>query len=197
MSTLPDRTRAHPVGAPEGEPPGSPAATPVALAQLGLAPVLAQSAADLGWTTPTVVQAAAWPAVRRGLDLLALAPTGSGKTAAFLLPLMQGLLAEPGLQAERPKRLRVLVLVPTRELAQQIGRIARALAPQIKTAVLVGGVSINPQMMALRGGAHLAVATPGRLLDLVGQNALRLADLDALVLDEACSTWVSPRNWAE
>ena len=158
---------------------------PAALARLGLAPVLAQSAADLGWTTPTTVQAAAWPAVRRGQDVLALAPTGSGKTAAFLLPLMQGLLAEPGLQAERPKRLRVLVLVPTRELAQQIGQIARALAPQFKTAVLVGGVSINPQMMALRGGAHLAVATPGRLLDLIGQNALRLADVNALVLDEA------------
>ncbi len=177
MSTLHDSTQAHPAG--------SPGAAPVALAHLGLAPVLAQSAADLGWTTPTAVQAAAWPAVRRGQDVLALAPTGSGKTAAFLLPLMQGLLAEPGLQAERPKRLRVLVLVPTRELAQQIGQIARALAPQVKTAVLVGGVSINPQMMALRGGAHLAVATPGRLLDLIGQNALRLADVNALVLDEA------------
>ncbi len=177
MSTLHDSTQAHPAG--------SPGAAPVALPHLGLAPVLAQSAADLGWTTPTAVQAAAWPAVRRGQDVLALAPTGSGKTAAFLLPLMQGLLAEPGLQAERPKRLRVLVLVPTRELAQQIGQIARALAPQIKTAVLVGGVSINPQMMALRGGAHLAVATPGRLLDLIGQNALRLADVNALVLDEA------------
>jgi superfamily II DNA/RNA helicase len=177
LSTLHDSTQAHPAG--------SPGAAPVALAHLGLAPVLAQSAADLGWTTPTAVQAAAWPAVRRGQDVLALAPTGSGKTAAFLLPLMQGLLAEPGLQAERPKRLRVLVLVPTRELAQQIGQIARALAPQVKTAVLVGGVSINPQMMALRGGAHLAVATPGRLLDLIGQNALRLADVNALVLDEA------------
>ncbi len=155
------------------------------LASLGLAPVLAQHAADLGWHTATPIQAAAWAPVRRGQDLLALSPTGSGKTAAWLLPLLQNLLAQPGLAQQRPRRLRVLVLAPTRELAQQIGRLARALAPTLSTAVLVGGVSANPQMMALRGGAHIAVATPGRLLDLQRQNAIRLGEVQALVLDEA------------
>jgi len=154
-------------------------------AALGVAPVLAQRAADLGWHAPTAIQAAAWPAIVRGRDLLAQAPTGSGKTAAWLLPLVQRLLADPGRTHERPRRLQVLVLVPTRELALQIGRDARALAPHHRTAVLVGGVSANPQMMALRGGAHVAVATPGRLLDLAERNALRLADVELLVLDEA------------
>jgi len=154
-------------------------------AALGVAPVLVQAAAELGWHTPTAIQAAAWPAIVRGRDVLGQAPTGSGKTAAWLLPLLQRALAQPGRATERPHRLRALVLAPTRELALQIGRDARALAPGLKTAVLVGGVSLNPQMMALRGGAHLAVATPGRLLDLLAHNALRLADVELLVLDEA------------
>ena len=119
--------------------------------------------------------------------MLALAPTGTGKTAAYLLPLLQGVLQ--GLQqsprAEPPRLLRALVLAPTRELAQQIASVGRRLAPDLKCVVAVGGLSINPQMMALRGGAHWVVATPGRLLDLLAQNALHLADLQLLVLDEA------------
>ena len=91
----------------------------------------------------------------------------------------------PGAADERPRRLRALVLAPTRELATQIAAAAHALAPQLKTVVAVGGLSINPQMQALRGGAHLLVATPGRLLDLTRQNAVHLRDLDLLVLDEA------------
>ena len=152
---------------------------------LGLQPALLRTAAAAGWVTPSAIQAAAIPAVLQGRDLLAQAPTGSGKTAAFLLPLLQRLLAVPGAAEERPRRLRALVLVPTRELATQIAAAAQALAPQLKTVVVVGGLSINPQMQALRGGAHLLVATPGRLLDLTRQNALHLRDLDLLVLDEA------------
>jgi superfamily II DNA/RNA helicase len=131
------------------------------------------------------LQAATIAAILQGRDVLGQAPTGSGKTAAFLLPLLQRLLDTPGATDERPRRLRVLVLAPTRELAVQIGAAAQALAPQLKTVVAVGGLSINPQMMALRGGAHLLVATPGRLLDLTRQNAVRLADLATVVLDEA------------
>ena len=153
---------------------------------LGLAPALAQAAAELGFTTPTPIQAAAVPAVLGGGDVLATAQTGSGKTAAYVLPLLQRLIASPG---HTPRRVRVLVLVPTRELAAQVGEVVRSLAQHLptkaKTAVVFGGVSINPQMLALRGGADVVVATPGRLLDLVEHNALKLNSVDVLVLDEA------------
>ena len=158
-------------------------------ADLGLSPALASAAAAAGWAMPTAVQAAVLPAVLQGRDVLALAPTGSGKTAAFVLPLLQRLLDDPNLVVERPRKLRVLVLAPTRELALQTGDVVRglvlglALAPRLVMAV--GGASINPQMMALRGGAHWLVATPGRLLDLLAHNALSLADVSTLVLDEA------------
>ncbi len=153
---------------------------------LGLAPALAQAAAELGFTEPTPIQLEAIPAVLAGSDLLATARTGSGKTAAFSLPLLQRLQASP---ATSPRRVRALVLVPTRELAAQVGEVVRSLAQHLaerpKVAVLFGGVSINPQMMALRGGADVVVATPGRLLDLVEHNALRLSAVELLVLDEA------------
>jgi ATP-dependent RNA helicase RhlE len=153
---------------------------------LGLSPALAGAAAQLGFANPTPVQQAAIAPILRGADLLAQAPTGSGKTAAFALPLLQGLQQEP---PPAPRRVRVLVLVPTRELAAQVGEVLRALAqglPQrLKIAVVFGGVSVNPQMLALRGGADVVVATPGRLLDLAGSNALRLGGVAALVLDEA------------
>jgi len=154
-------------------------------AELGLQPALARAAAAAGWVQPRGIQAAAIPAILQGRDVLGQAPTGAGKTGAFMLPLLQRVLALPGVPQDRPRGLRVLVLAPTRELAVQIGAAAQALAPQLKTVVAVGGLSINPQMMALRGGAHLLVATPGRLLDLTRQNAVRLADLMTLVLDEA------------
>ena len=149
----------------------------------GLMPGLAQAAAKAGWTDATAVQAAAMPALLQGRDLLALAPTGSGKTAAYLLPLLQRLLQSP--HAHRPRLLRALVLAPTRELAQQIASVGRRLVPDLKCVVAVGGLSINPQLMALRGGAHWLVATPGRLLDLLAHNALHLNDVQLLVLDEA------------
>ena len=154
-------------------------------ADLGIAAALVQAAAAAGWVQPTPVQRAVLPAVLQGRDVLAQAPTGSGKTAGFVLPLLHRILADAGVAQQRPRRLAALVLAPTRELAAQIGAAAQALAPQLKTVVVVGGLSINPQMMALRGGAHVLVATPGRLLDLTRQNAVRLADLELVVLDEA------------
>jgi superfamily II DNA/RNA helicase len=164
--------------------PASPSSGPD-LAALGLAPGLVRAAAAAGWAPATPIQAAAIPAILDGRDLLGVAPTGSGKTAAFLLPLLQRLLAGPHASDRRPRRLRALILAPTRELAAQIGAAAQNLAPQLKTVVAVGGLSINPQMMALRGGAHLVVATPGRMLDLLEQHALQLSDVELLVLDEA------------
>ncbi|MDB5769123.1 MAG: rhlE, partial [Collimonas fungivorans] len=153
---------------------------------LGLSPAILQAVAERGYVTPTPVQIAAIPAILRGGDVLAAAQTGSGKTAAFALPLLQLLQDSPG---EKPRRLRVLILVPTRELAQQTAEAIRLLAqaaPQsLKIAALFGGVSINPQMMDLRGGADIVVATPGRLLDLIEHNALSIAAVSSLVLDEA------------
>jgi superfamily II DNA/RNA helicase len=153
---------------------------------LGLVPALAHAAAALGFAAPTPIQSAAIPAVLDGRDLLATAQTGSGKTAAFALPMLQGLLTG---SAETPHRARALILVPTRELAAQVGdvlnRLGHHLAQPFKVAVLFGGVSINPQMKALRGGADVVVATPGRLLDLLQHNALTLAAVNCLVLDEA------------
>lgn len=157
-----------------------------AFAALGLSPRLARAAAELGYGAPTPVQAAAVPAVLAGRDLLATAATGSGKTAAYAFPLLQHLddRARPV-----PRRPRVLVLVPTRELAAQVGEVLRAIEAFLnvpaKLVLLYGGVSINPQLMALRGGADAVVATPGRLLDVVAKNGLDLSGLATLVLDEA------------
>jgi ATP-dependent RNA helicase RhlE len=154
---------------------------------LGLAPALARAADELGFSTPSPIQVAAIPAVLAGTDLLATAQTGSGKTAAYVLPLLQRLTASSPPNGPRP--VRALVLVPTRELAAQAGEVVRSLAQHLplrpKVAVAFGGVSINPQMMALRGGADVVVATPGRLLDLVEHNALKLNQVQMLVLDEA------------
>lgn len=155
-------------------------------AALGLAADLLHACQDAGYVTPTAIQLQAIPPLLRGQDLLGLAPTGSGKTAAFALPLLQRLAAG---RQHAPRRVRVLVLVPTRELAAQVGEVFRRLGSSCarppKVAVLYGGVSVNPQMMGLRGGADVVVATPGRLLDLLERNALRLDKVEALVLDEA------------
>jgi ATP-dependent RNA helicase RhlE len=155
-------------------------------ASLGLSDALLQAVDELDYRVPTPIQAAAIPAVLQGRDVLASAQTGSGKTAAFALPLLQQLERAP---RSTPRRTRALVLVPTRELAAQVAEVIHALArhlPQpIKLACVFGGVSINPQMMALRGGADVVVATPGRVLDLVDHNALGLAGASLLVLDEA------------
>ncbi len=154
-------------------------------ADFGLPPPLVRAAAAAGWHRPNEVQAAVLPAVRAGRDVLVQAPTGAGKTGAFLLPVLAQLMADPALAEARPRRLHALVLAPTRDLAVQTAAAAMALAPAFKTVAAVGGLSINPQMMALRGGANLLVATPGRLLDLTRQNAVRLNEVAVLVLDEA------------
>jgi len=157
-------------------------------ASLGLSDPLLRAIAELSYESPTAVQSAAIPAVLRGRDVWASARTGSGKTAAFVLPILEQLSRAHS--AERQSSgVRALVLVPTRELALQIEagaqRLAHYLPVSLKISVAVGGVSINPQLMALRGGADLLVATPGRLLDLVAKNGARLASLQTLVLDEA------------
>jgi len=153
-------------------------------ASLGLGLAGQRAATARGYVTPTPVQRAAIPAVLRGQDVWACAQTGSGKTAAFALPLVERCET-----ADAPASLRVLVLVPTRELAVQVGAAfvayARFANRRLRVVTACGGVSINPQMMALRGGADVVVATPGRLLDLVEHNAVRLNTAATLVLDEA------------
>jgi ATP-dependent RNA helicase RhlE len=152
----------------------------------GLSAELLRAISDRGYTVPTPIQSAAIPAILEGKDVWACAQTGTGKTAAFALPILQLTLNH---DCDAPLRIRSLILVPTRELAVQVGEsirhYARYLQRPLKVIVVYGGISINPQMMALRGGADIVVATPGRLLDLVDHNALRLADVTTLVLDEA------------
>jgi superfamily II DNA/RNA helicase len=156
---------------------------------LGLSPTLLRALAEQGFDTPTPVQAQAIGLVLDGRDLLVSAVTGSGKTLSFCLPLLQALAENQVPAAGRQRRVRALILVPTRELAVQIGEVARQLARHeaqaVKVTVVFGGVSINPQMMGLRGGADIVVATPGRLLDLIDHNALSLSAVQTLVLDEA------------
>ncbi|TXI16255.1 MAG: DEAD/DEAH box helicase, partial [Roseateles sp.] len=151
---------------------------------MGLSPALLRAVREQGYHAPTAVQAAALPPILAGRDVLALAQTGSGKTAAFALPLLQRLVDSP--PQTQP---RVLVLAPTRELAAQTAELLRELAALLlhrpRVALAFGGVSINPQLMALRGGCDVMVATPGRLLDLLAHNGLTLAGVQHLVLDEA------------
>ncbi len=161
---------------------------------LGLSPALVRATADRGYAQPTPIQSAAIPAALAGHDLLATAHTGTGKTAAFGLPLLQQIeraaqSASASTPRRGPRRLHGLIVVPTRELATQVGEslrgLAQHLAEPVKVSIVFGGVSINPQMMVLRGGADVVVATPGRLLDLIDHNALSLVDVAVLVLDEA------------
>lgn len=146
---------------------------------------LLQSLEALAYRTPTPVQVQAIPAILAGRDVMAAAQTGTGKTAAFALPLLQRLVM--GGSRVASNAVRALVLVPTRELAEQVHESFRTYGGQLplRTGVAYGGVSINPQMMKLRKGLDLLVATPGRLLDLHGQNAVGFAQLETLVLDEA------------
>ncbi len=154
---------------------------------LGLCEPLLRAVEEKLFREPTPVQTAVIPAILRGQDVQAQAPTGSGKTAAFVLPILKHLSG--GRRRERGRFVRVLVLCPTRELAIQTGEafkhFSRHLPQAVKTLVVYGGVSINPQMMALGGGADVVVATPGRLLDLVEHNAVSLSSVATLVLDEA------------
>ncbi|MEO9241973.1 DEAD/DEAH box helicase [Pseudomonas inefficax] len=154
-------------------------------AKLGLIEPLLRTLQQLDYTTPTPVQAKAIPAVLAGRDLMAAAQTGTGKTAGFALPVLQRLALEGEKVASNS--IRALVLVPTRELAEQVHNNVREYAENLplSTYAVYGGVSINPQMMRLRRGVDLLVATPGRLLDLFRQNAVKFNQVQTLVLDEA------------
>ncbi|AHF69577.1 MULTISPECIES: DEAD/DEAH box helicase [Pseudomonas] len=154
-------------------------------ASLGLIEPLLRALDALGYQTPTPVQAQAIPPVLAGRDLMAAAQTGTGKTAGFALPLLQRLTMEGPKVA--PNSVRALVLAPTRELAEQVHESIRQYAEHLplSTYAVYGGVSINPQMMKLRKGVDVLVATPGRLLDLHRQNAVKFSQLQTLILDEA------------
>ncbi|MCY1501316.1 ATP-dependent RNA helicase RhlE [compost metagenome] len=154
-------------------------------ASLGLIDPLLRALDTLGYQIPTPIQTQAIPAVLAGRDLLAAAQTGTGKTAGFALPLLQKLTLEGAQVASNS--VRALVLVPTRELAEQVHESFRQYGQflPLRTYAVYGGVSINPQMMKLRKGIDLLVATPGRLLDLHRQNAVKFNQVQCLVLDEA------------
>jgi ATP-dependent RNA helicase RhlE len=150
---------------------------------LGLKPELLRAVSEKGYTTPSPIQSQAIPAVLSGRDLIAGAQTGTGKTAAFVLPMLQRLT-----QSEQSGRTpRALVLTPTRELAAQVAESARDYGKYVslRTAVVFGGVGIGPQIHALRTGCDLLIATPGRLLDLAEQRAVDLRGVECFVLDEA------------
>ncbi len=156
-------------------------ASPVAFTSLGLDARLERALTERGFDTTMPIQSAVFPAVLAGIDLVACAQTGTGKTLAFLLPLMQRLLGASGAST------RVLILAPTRELAVQIEDEFQGLAyhTNLSSVAVYGGVEAGPQERGLRGAADIVVATPGRLLDHMGTNAARFDALDVLVLDEA------------
>jgi superfamily II DNA/RNA helicase len=168
----------------------------VTFAELGLIPTLLARLTELEYKQPTPIQARAIPSVLAGRDLIAGANTGSGKTATFALPILQHVYTQQLSQknASQTKSgkgnyVSGLILVPTRELAKQVADNIKSYAAHfngaIKTVAVFGGVSVNTQMLALRGGTDILVATPGRLLDLISSNAIKLDLVDTLVLDEA------------
>ena len=152
---------------------------------LGLMTELCQAVSDQGYTQPTPIQAKAIPVVLQGGDILAGAQTGTGKTAGFTLPLLQRLSATKPAGKKRP--VRALVITPTRELAAQVAESVALYGKHLplRSAVIFGGVNIKPQIQALRQGVDILIATPGRLLDHVGQRTLDLSKVEILVLDEA------------
>ena len=151
---------------------------------LGLMPELVRALSDKGYTEPTAIQSQAIPAILNGDDVLGGAQTGTGKTAAFTLPILQRLAENPNPKAKGP---RVLILVPTRELAVQVHTSIREYGKHIRlrTAVMYGGASMNPQMMALGKGLDILVATPGRLIDHLERGTAQLHRVETLILDEA------------
>ncbi|NRA55349.1 MAG: DEAD/DEAH box helicase [Gammaproteobacteria bacterium] len=169
--------------------------TPANFLELGIIPPLLARLTELEYQQPTPIQAQAIPSILAGRDLIGGANTGSGKTATFALPILQHLFekkqAEGSLSSNTSKGNYVtgLILVPTRELAKQVADSIKSYAVHfngaIKTIAVFGGVSANTQMLALRGGTDILVATPGRLLDLISSNAIKLDKVKTLVLDEA------------
>ncbi len=156
----------------------------MSFASLGLSALILEAVAEKGYETPSPIQAQAIPAILEGKDVMAAAQTGTGKTAGFTLPLLE--LLSRGPQA-KSNQARALVLTPTRELAAQVGESVATYGKKLplRSTVVFGGVKINPQMMKLRQGVDVLVATPGRLLDLYNQRAVRFDHLEVLVLDEA------------
>ncbi len=164
--------------------------TPTTFTQLDLIPPLLARLTELEYSQPTPIQAHAIPSVLAGRDLIAGANTGSGKTAAFALPMLQHIFQQKSKQKSHKGNFVIgLILVPTRELAKQVADSIRSFSVHfngaIKTVAVFGGVSANTQMLALRGGADILVATPGRLLDLISSHAIKLDQVKTLVLDEA------------
>src|SRR5690554_1157496 len=164
--------------------------SPMSFASLGLSEALAGAVEAVGYAQPTPVQQRAIPAVLQGRDLMVAAQTGTGKTGGFALPVLE--LLFPGGHPDKTRRpvarqVRVLVLAPTRELAAQVHDSFKLYARDLplKSACVFGGVGMNPQVQALAKGLDVLVACPGRLLDLIGQNAVDLSAVDTLVLDEA------------
>ncbi|MBK9471648.1 MAG: DEAD/DEAH box helicase [bacterium] len=157
---------------------------PKTFADLGLSEPVLRALADCGYQEPTPIQLAAIPLVSARRDVLATAQTGTGKTAAFMLPVIEDIAKRPKYAGDTPL---ALVLAPTRELALQIEENVRAYGRYVgtRTAVLLGGVNSGPQIDKLRRGVDIVIATPGRLIDLVKQGAVSLADVEFLILDEA------------
>lgn len=156
----------------------------MSFASLNLSPDILKAITDKGYETPSPIQAEAIPAVLEGRDVMAAAQTGTGKTAGFTLPILQLLSTGEHVNANQ---VRTLILTPTRELAAQIEESITSYGKYLplRSTVVFGGVKINPQMMRLRKGVDILVATPGRLLDLYNQKAVRFTQLEILVLDEA------------
>ena len=152
---------------------------------LGLSPSLLIALSDQKYNAPFPIQIQAIPAILNRKDVLGIAPTGSGKTAGYVLPILMNL---QGNTSNKNRHVNVLVLVPTRELSVQVGEVfnifSKYLPQKIKTMAVYGGVSINPQLMGMQG-VNVLVATPGRLLELIDSNAVHLSQIDTLVLDEA------------
>ncbi len=152
---------------------------------LGLSEALLRAIQDQGYTTPTPIQKQAIPVILNGNDLLAGAQTGTGKTAGFTLPLLEKLTQIPSTKGKR--KVRALILTPTRELATQVAESVKIYGKYLPftSTVIFGGVGVNPQIATLRRGVDIVIATPGRLLDLIGQGAIDLSNVDTLILDEA------------
>jgi ATP-dependent RNA helicase RhlE len=157
----------------------------MSFSELGLSEALLKIVAKYDFPTPYPIQIAAIPAILSGKDVLGIAQTGSGKTASFVLPILQQFRNKP---AAKNRHIKALIVVPTRELAVQVGEVVKIFSENlprpVKSLAVFGGVSINPQMIQMQG-VEILIATPGRLLDLADNNAMQLSEIDILVLDEA------------
>jgi ATP-dependent RNA helicase RhlE len=161
---------------------------PISFEQTGLHPLLLKAVIETGYTTPTPIQAGALPPVMAGQDVMGAAQTGTGKTAAFTLPLLHRLMPAANSSASPARHpVRALILTPTRELADQVYESVRRYSKYtpLRSAVVFGGVDIAPQKLALRNGCEVLIATPGRLLDHMEQRTVNLTQVSLLVLDEA------------